>query len=135
MDASTTESPRRIHCLRPLLDVPETERPRSDAAAITETVVRLLRTSTGRGPTNATTAISPDLALVTLAGCLTRAEQTLAERGCRDAAMRLRATLHDGIRAEAVETVERVTGRRVAAYLSAQECEPDVAILAFYFGR
>ena len=135
MHAPQAGPDRRIHCLRPLLDVPETRRPPSDTSAISERIVRLLLVNTGRGPTKATTAISSDLAVVTLADCLTEAEKTQAEGGHGEAAMRLRAALHDGIRAEAIAAVEAITGREVVAYLAAQENDPDVALLAFYFGR
>lgn len=66
----------------------------------------------------ASTAITSHLVLVTLEDC--RAE---------------RAVLHEDIRAGAVEAVEAITGRRVSAYLAAQEHDPEIAILAFYFGR
>ena len=122
MKAPYTDPPRRIHCLRPLLDVPETARPQSATSAISERIVQLLRTTSGRGPTNASTAISSDLAIV-----------TLGDFGHGDAPMPLRSALHEGIRAEAVAAVEEITGRHVVAYLAAQEDDPDVAIIAFYF--
>lgn len=78
--------------------------------------------------------ISSDLALVTLVDCLTTAERTLVAEGHSQVALRLRAALHEEIRAEAVATVEAATGRKVVAYLAAQEHDPDIAILAFYFG-
>ena len=134
MDAPSP-APHRIHCLRALPDLPETPPPLSETREITKAIVRLLRQSTGRGPTSASTAITSNLALVTLADCLTKAEKTLAGCGERDAARRVRAALHRGIRTEAVAVVEEITGRRVSAYLTAQEYDPDVAILAFYFGE
>ena len=88
---------------------PPDHRP-SNSAAISEAVVRLLRVSTGRGPTSASTLISPDLAVITLADCLTTAEQTLAAQGHAKVASRLRTALHEEIRSEAVATVEDVTG-------------------------
>jgi uncharacterized protein YbcI len=117
------------------VDLVNTAAPRSDTREITETIVHLLRVNTGRGPTGAQTSISSDLVLVTLTECLTRAEKTLAERGHSDATLELRATLHHEIRDEAVACVEAITGRQVRAYLTAQEANPDVAILAFYLGK
>ena len=140
MTAPQADPPRRIHHLRPLLDLPERTPPRvgpprSGTSAITDGIVRLLRENTGRGPTGANTVISSDLAVVTLAECLTTAERTLADRGRSDAALELRAALHERIRADAIAVVESITGRPVVAYLAAQESDPDIAILAFYFGR
>jgi uncharacterized protein YbcI len=79
--------------------------------------------------------IASDLAVVTLEDCLTKAEKTLAAQGRRALADGMRATVYDAIRAEAVASVEEVTGRQVVAYLAAQEYDPDVAVIAFYFGR
>jgi uncharacterized protein YbcI len=79
--------------------------------------------------------IASDLAVVTLEDCLTKAEKTLAAQGRRPLADEMRAALHDAIRADAIASVEAVTGRRVVAYLAAQEYDPDVAVIAFYFGR
>lgn len=45
-----------------------------------------------------------------------------------------RATLHDGMRADATAAMEAITGREVAAYLTAQQHDPDLAVLAFHFG-
>lgn len=122
------DAPQLLHPL-------ETDGPRSETSAITEAIVRLVRLNTGRGPTGANTVISSDLVVVTLADCLTTAEKTLVERGYSEATLRLRATLHEGIKADAVAAVEETTGRPVVAYLAAQEHDPDIAILAFYFGR
>ena len=117
----------------PTISPPAQHRP-THSAAISEALVRLLRESTGRGPTRARTVLAADLAVVTLLDCLTPAERTLADRGDGNVARRLRAAVHEEIRTEAVATVEAVTGKEVVAYLAAQEFDPDVAIIAFYFG-
>ena len=98
-------------------DLRATPRPPSDTLAITEAVVRLLHASTGSGPTRARTTITSHLVLVTLLECRTK-----------------RSVLQEEIRAEAVEAVEAITGRRVSSYLAAQE-HSDMAILAFFLGR
>lgn len=108
--------------------------PGESAAAISRAIVGLLRTRTGRGPTKARTALSSDLAIVTLGDVRTVAERTLAAEGQRALATQLRAALHDGMRAEAVAAVEAITGRQVAAYLTAQQHDPDLAVIAFHFG-
>ena len=79
------------------------------------------------------TDISPDLAIVTLGDWLTPAEQTLLNECRRGLARQLRTALHDGMRAEAVAAVEQITGRHVAAYLTAHRDDPDLAIIAFHF--
>ena len=146
----------RLHCLRPLSDAadrPPTplEARRTGSAhrhsalngsaegrtadAISRALVGLLRTRTGTGPTQVTTDLSPDLAIVTLGDWLTPAEQTLLKEGRRALARQLRTALHDGMRAEAVAAVEQITGRQVAAYLTAHQDDPDLAIIAFHFDQ
>lgn len=77
---------------------------------------------------------SSDLAVVTLGGCLTAAEKTLATEGRSALATHFRSALQDGMRAEAVAAVELITGRQVATYLSAHQHDPDLAIVAFHLG-
>jgi uncharacterized protein YbcI len=136
---------RRIHCLRPLRDLPTVGTAETDrrpehahtagecAASISRAMVRLLRARTGKGPSKARTALSSDLAIVTLGDYLTEAERTLAGEGRGEVAIWFRTALLDGMRAEAVAAVEALTGRRVAAYLTAHEHDPDLAIIAFHF--
>ena len=111
---------------------PPPERAPGAAALISETVVRLLRHSTGRAPTGASAVIAPDLAIVTLTGCLTKAERTLIEQGQGQITSRVRAAMYQEIRPDAVTTVEAVTGMKVVAYLAAQEYDSDVAFIVFY---
>ena len=79
------------------------------------------------------TDISSDIAIVTLEDSLTPAERTLVSEGRRALVTQFRSALNDGMRAEAVAAVEEVTGRQVAAYLTAHE-PPDMAVIAFHFG-
>lgn len=140
-----SQAPRRVHCLRPLRDLPEAATAQTDRGAehghtagewsesISREMVRLLRARTGKGPSKARTALSSDLAIVTLGDYLTEAERTLAGEGRGEVAIWFRTALLDGMRAEAVAAVEALTGRQVAAYLTAHEHDPDLAIIAFHF--
>ena len=103
------------------------------AAEINSTIVHLLRVHAGRAPTNAETVLTSELAVVTLRDCLTAAERTLADEGLSALAMEVRTALHEGIRAQATAVVEEITGLPVVAYLTAQQEEPDVSIIAFVF--
>jgi uncharacterized protein YbcI len=133
---------RRVHCLRPLLDVPEdarwarptTESPSAETTgSITDAMVGLLRERTGRGPPNASTTMEAALAIVTLGDCLTKVELTLLDQGRGHLALQMRNAVLDGMRGDAIAAVEAITGRRVAAYLATQELDPDLAIIAFHF--
>ena len=151
-----------LHCLRPLSDAPDrppaqvdTRRPvgaelatggadphagrngshQSETAdAVSRALVGLLRTRTGSGPIKVKTALSSDLAIVTLEDFLTPAEQTLLNEGRRALASQFRTALHDGMRAEAVTAVEQITGRPVAAYLTAHQHHPELATIAVHLG-
>lgn len=104
------------------------------AAAISTGVVRLLRKHTGRGPTKAKTTLSDDLAVVTLADCLTTAEKQLASNGHRDLVIRARTELQRGMRADAIALVEQLTQREVTAYLTDQQIDPDHGVIVFMLG-
>ena len=142
--------PERIHHLRSLDDAPsgtvrspdrptDSVEPNGSAVhatpslEISNAVVGMLRHAAGRGPTKAKTVISADLALITLRECLTPAETTLVSMGEAESMKQARAALHRAIQDEATAVVERVTGRRVIAYLSDQQCAPDIAVIAFVF--
>jgi uncharacterized protein YbcI len=102
------------------------------ANAVSQALVGLVLTRTGKGPPKARTAISSDLVIVTLGDCLTQAEQTLVGEGRRALATQFRTALHEGMRAEAVAAVEHITGRHVVAYLTAQQHDADLAVFAFH---
>lgn len=140
-------SGRRVHHLRPLSDAvaaPPAEALSSDErngaapngianAEISSTIAHLLHVHTGRAPAKTETVLTSDLAVVTVRDCLTTAERTLTGDGLGALAMEVRTALHDGIRGQATRAVEEITGRPVVAYLTAQEPEPDLAIIAFVF--
>jgi len=138
---------QRVHHLRALSDVmtappaglpgaDETSGTASNGIATTEisnTIVHLLRVHSGRAPAKTETALTAELAVVTLRDCLTTTERTLVDEGLSALAMEVRTALHDGIQAQATAAVEEITGRLVVAYLTAQQQEPDLAIIAFVF--
>ena len=130
---------KRVHCLRPLIEVSGAPYEKvagaraNAAAAITDAVVRLMRARTGKGPTKAQTALGGNLAIVTLGDCLTTTERTLLSGGSRDLVFEMRTALLDGMRGDAVAAVEGIMGRRVTAYLTAHDPEPDLATIAFHF--
>ena len=100
---------------------------------ITNAMVRLFRDHTGRGPTKAKTLMSEDLAIVTFQDCLTPVEAGLAGNGHRPLAAQWRAALYEVMRADAMLAVEEITGRPVAAYMTGQHHDPDMAVAVFVF--
>jgi uncharacterized protein YbcI len=87
----------------------------------------------GSGPTRAKTSMSADLAIVIFGEYLTAAEKTLVREGHGKLARQFRTALHDGMPADAVAAVEEITGRQVAAYLTAHQHNPELAMIAFHF--
>lgn len=100
-------------------------------AAISNAVVGLLREFTGRGPTQARTTLGPDTVVVTLRDSLTKAERTLAARGQALEVLAMRRAFQDTMREDLVAAVERLTHRKVEAFLSDNLSEPDVAVEIF----
>ena len=105
------------------------------SAAISNAVVGLLREYTGRGPTHARTTIGPETIVVTLRDCLTKAERTLAQHGQKLEVLAMRRAFQDTMRTELVAAVERLTGRKVEAFLSDNIYDPDVAVEIFLMHR
>jgi uncharacterized protein YbcI len=105
------------------------------AGEVANQIVGLLREHTGRGPTKAKCAITSDLVVVTLADCLTTLETQLAAGGDIELVRRVRRAIHDGLHPEATAIVEEFTQRHVVAYLTAQQHDPDLAVLIFYLAQ
>lgn len=72
---------------------------------------------------------------MTLGDCLITLETRLAAGGSLELVRLVRRELHEGLRLEGSAIVEELTQRQVVAYLTAQQHEPDLAVLIFYLGR
>src|SRR3954464_13400993 len=101
--------------------------------AITNEMVRLYKEQFGRGPTKARTAYAgPDTLVATLQDSLTPAERNLVALGehqrLRDARVFFQYATEDQFR----EVVERLTGRKVWAFVSGIDTSRDVSSEIFY---
>jgi len=103
----------------------------SKAAAISNLTVRLLSQYTGRGPTKARTFLNDDMVTVVLQDTLTKAEITLVGTGHHETVLSTRKTFQDVMGPDLIAGVEKVTGRTVVAFLSANHVDPDVAVESF----
>ncbi len=101
------------------------------AAAISEAMVRLLHDYTGRGPTRARTTIGDDLIVCVLADTLTKSERRLVEAGEEQMVLDQRFTFQRLMREEAITAIEGASGRKVAAFMSTNHIEPDLAVETF----
>jgi uncharacterized protein YbcI len=62
---------------------------------------------------------------------LTKGERSLVEDGREDAVLQMRHTYQGTMRTELIAVVERLTGRKVAAFMSDNHIAPDVAVETF----
>jgi uncharacterized protein YbcI len=100
---------------------------------LSNAMVQLYKELFGRGPTKARTSYAgPDLLVTTLENSLTRIERTMAEAGeyerLRDLRMHFQYLGEDNF----VGIVERITGRKVRAFVSGMDTKRDVASELFY---
>jgi uncharacterized protein YbcI len=101
------------------------------ASSISNAVVRLFAENLGRGPTKARTVISRDLISVVLEDTFTKAERKLIETGREQLVLATRRAMQQVMRQELVAAVETLSERRVIAFLSDQQAQPDCAVETF----
>jgi uncharacterized protein YbcI len=101
------------------------------AADISNIVVRLFREHFGKGPTQAKTILHEDIVVCVLRGGFTQAEKTLYNAGHADIVDEGRRAMQDVFEREMCSHVERLTGRRVEAFLSANHHDPDASVEIF----
>jgi uncharacterized protein YbcI len=101
------------------------------AAAISNSVVRITTEHTGRGPTQARTTINDDTILVLMRDTLTKGERSLELSGEDRFVLESRARHQRTMRDDLIKTVERLAGRKVLAFMSANHLKPDMAVEVF----
>jgi uncharacterized protein YbcI len=101
------------------------------AADISNAVVRLFREHFGKGPTQAKTLLHDDAVVTILRGGFTHAEKTLYKAGRADIVDEGRRAMQGVFEREMRAEVERLTGKRVIAFLSANHHEPDASVEVF----
>jgi uncharacterized protein YbcI len=75
--------------------------------------------------------VEGNLVITLFRGTMTTAERTLADGEEQEAVRDLRRILQEKFRDDASDVVARLTGRKVIAYLSDHDVDPDYAIEAF----
>ena len=101
------------------------------SAMISTAAVRVIRQYTGRGPTQAKTVITEDLVTILLADTLTQGERTLADADKADRVLRLRHDYQTAMSDDLIAIVERQLDRKVAAFMSQNHIDPDLAVEVF----
>ena len=100
-------------------------------AEISNTVVRALARTTGRGPTKAKTTLGDNAVFVVLQDSLTRGEQNLANAGQGAAVLDLRRRWQAVMRVDVSREIEELTGRKVVSFMSDNHIDPDMAVEVF----
>ncbi len=101
------------------------------SADISNAVVRLLSEYTGRGPTKARTHVNDDMITVVLQDTLTKGERSLLRDGEKGLVLANRQAFQNTMSTEMIAAVERFSGRKVLAFLSANHVDPDYAVETF----
>src|SRR3954468_13445095 len=101
------------------------------SAAISNTVVRALARTTGRGPTKAKTTLGENGVFVVLQDSLTVGEQSLTDAGEGQVVLDLRRRWQAVMEADVSREIEELTGRKVIGFMSDNHIDPDLAVEVF----
>lgn len=104
-------------------------------SAISDAMAALLSRYTGRGATSSRTTFNGDLIVCVMGDALTRGERSLIEYGRSDAVLDIRRAYQETMAQEAIGIVEALSGRKVAAFMSSQHIDPDLAVETFVLQR
>ncbi len=100
-------------------------------AALTREMVRIHTANLGRGPNKSFSLHNGNIVLTVLQEVLTKAEQNLAGNGHGEAVLSMRDLFQRTMAEEMKESVERLTRRKVVAFMSDNHLDPDMAVEVF----
>ena len=100
-------------------------------AALASAVVGIYRMHLGRGPSSACTFHSDDVVTVVMREVMTNAEKTLAQSGSWREVTHMRRLFQQTMEMDFREAVERLTDRKVVAFISGNHMDPDIAVETF----
>src|ERR1700693_6128487 len=105
-------------------------------AAISTSIVGILREHYGRGPMKAKTYALDDIIVVVMRGSgFTPLEQTIMDSGEPDRVIAMREDFQRVMAERFKRTIEELTGRKVLAFLSQAHVEPDITMEVFFVDR
>ena len=99
--------------------------------AISNAITKMHREHYGRGAAFARTVFERDYVIVFLHDIYTTVERTLIDAGHFDTVQQTRSMFQATMRESFSEAVERITGRRVVAFMSETHESPDIAAEIF----
>jgi len=100
-------------------------------AAVTKALVKIQASHLGRGPANASTFYYDNVMVTLMHDVLTHAEKILGQNGQHASVMDWRETLQTALERDFRAAVERLSSRKVIAFISANHLDPDVAAEIF----
>jgi len=102
-------------------------------AAISTNIVKILREHYGRGPMKAKTYALDDIIVVVMRGSgFTPLEKTIMDSGEPARVIAMREDFQRVMATRYKQTIEELTGRKVVAFLSQAEVEPDITLEIFF---
>ena len=102
-------------------------------AAISTSIVGILREHYGRGPMKAKTYAIDDIIVVVMRGSgFTALEQTIMDSGEPDRVIAMREDFQRVMARRFRQMIEDLTGRNVVAFVSRVHVEPDITMQSFF---
>jgi uncharacterized protein YbcI len=102
-------------------------------AAISNSIVGILREHYGRGPMKAKTYALDDIIVVVMRGSgFTPLEKTIMDSGQPERVISMREDFQRVMADRYRGTIEELTGRKVLAFLSQAHVEPDITMEIFF---
>ena len=102
-------------------------------AAISTSIVKILREHYGRGPMKAKTYALDDIIVVVMRGSgFTPLERTIMDSGEPDRVIAMREDFQRVMASRYKQVIEELTGRKVLAFLSQAHVEPDITMEIFF---
>jgi uncharacterized protein YbcI len=100
-------------------------------AALTSALVGIHTEYLGRGPKTASTFHYDNILVTLMHDVLTQAERALISSNRDDAVTNIRHLFQKTMQADFTAAVERITGRKVIAFISGNHVDPDIAAEIF----
>jgi uncharacterized protein YbcI len=100
-------------------------------ARVSTDLVQLHSRYYGKGPTKAKTHMVDDTVVCLLRDGFTTVERTLLDTGEVESVYRMRRSFQQAMEGEFRRIVEEATGRKVIAYMSSINVDPDLAVELF----
>jgi uncharacterized protein YbcI len=100
-------------------------------AAVTSALVGIHNVHLGRGPRTASTFHHGNVIVTLMQDVMTPAERTLARTGNSAAVTNMRHLFQETMQTDFNEAVQRLSGRKVPAFISGNHADPDMAAEVF----